>query len=362
MGKHSTRNNKAAISIAIILVLAAVACAVYFFPRNNTQEDNNTSSKEQISTSSVYNGAVNELTGLPIKDDYINKRPISIMINNIKQAQPLEGVSKADIMYECPVEGGITRILAVFKDPREVSKIGSVRSARPYFITLARGLDAFYMHIGSSTEAQAILKTGVVDDFDLGHHSGMMWRDAERRKTKAIEHTAVTSGERLIAGINKAKKRTTVKSSYSYPQQFGDNSQILNASDTKAATNIKVTFSSYKNTIFKYDSANKTYRISQYNAPQMDNNAGIQNSKPNVLVIKVKTYEIDAKSGKKAMEFVGSGTGYYISNGKIMDIKWRKSSADTPLVYSTASGENLVMCPGQIYVCCIPLSGTVSVE
>ena len=74
---------------------------------------------------------VNPLTGEPTAEDLSGKRPIAIMLNNLKAALPQHGVSQADIIYEIPAEGGITRMLAVFQSVDGVGAIGSGRSARP---------------------------------------------------------------------------------------------------------------------------------------------------------------------------------------------------------------------------------------
>ena len=53
----------------------------------------------------------NPLTGLPMEPEYENNRPVAVMFNNLKAAQPQLGVSQADIIYEIPAEGDITRII-----------------------------------------------------------------------------------------------------------------------------------------------------------------------------------------------------------------------------------------------------------
>ena len=76
----------------------------------------------------------NPLTGLPIEPEYEQRRPVAVMLNNLKKAQPQLGNSQADIIYEVPAEGGITRMLAVYQSLEDVGSIGSIRSARPYYI------------------------------------------------------------------------------------------------------------------------------------------------------------------------------------------------------------------------------------
>lgn len=101
---------------------------------------------------------VNPLTGEGCARDIAQKRPVAVMLNNLKKALPQLGVSQADIIYEAPAEGGITRMLAVFQSVEEVGNIGSVRSARDYYVSLAMGHDALYLHAGGSPGAYAAIK------------------------------------------------------------------------------------------------------------------------------------------------------------------------------------------------------------
>ncbi len=293
---------------------------------------------------------------MPVDKNYVNTRPVAIMINNIEQAQPLLGISQADIMYECMVEGAITRIMAVFKNPYDIEMIGSVRSARPYFINIARGLDAIYVHVGGSTQALSMLESGFIDSFNLGNYTEMMWRDPQRRATLGYEHSAVTSGKRLLDGIKNSSYKSEHKSTYKYGQEFSENSQVLNGENCR---NLKAEFSWYKNTVFDYNENEKTYYVSQFGESQLDGNSNVQNSKQNVLALYINTYSME-DSVLQEMDLIGTGEGYYMSRGKIIPIKWTKKSYDSPFVYKTLSGEDLRMLPGQCYVCCVPLSGNIS--
>ena len=64
-------------------------------------------------TPTPYDGPVSPLSGLPIGEEWVNRRPVAIMLNNLKEALPQMGQSQADIIYEVPAEGGITRMLGV---------------------------------------------------------------------------------------------------------------------------------------------------------------------------------------------------------------------------------------------------------
>ena len=95
----------------------------------------------------------NPLTGLPMEPEQENDRPVAVMFNNLKAAQPQLGISQADIIYEVRAEGGITRMLGVFQGLEGVGTLGSSRSSRPYELELALGHDALYVHAGGSPEA-----------------------------------------------------------------------------------------------------------------------------------------------------------------------------------------------------------------
>ena len=71
-----------------------------------------------------------DLTGEWVDPAVNEQRPVAVMINNIGEAMPQSGIGQADVIYEMIVEGGITRLMAVFSDYSGLEKIGPVRSAR----------------------------------------------------------------------------------------------------------------------------------------------------------------------------------------------------------------------------------------
>jgi hypothetical protein len=96
-------------------------------------------------------GNTNLLTGLPnLTDEAVGKRPVAVMVNNVKAAFPQYGVAQADIIFEVPVEGGSTRFMAMYGDYTQVPKVCSVRSCRMYFPEFSEGFDAVYVNWGMS--------------------------------------------------------------------------------------------------------------------------------------------------------------------------------------------------------------------
>lgn len=361
-------NFKKSVTIILASLMTASAMAACGTPDSEnskpsevSQESSKVSveenSKEVSQTSTAKETKyTNSLTGLPSDKDISKQRPVAVMINNIEYAQPLMSVSKADIIYECLVEGGITRLLAVYKNPESVGTIGSIRSARPPFIELARGFQAVYVHCGTSTQANEILKTGVLNSFDLGIYSSWAWRDQERLdKGYAVEHTLVTDGKTIAE--NAADNGVDMTVSYTYPQKFGDNSQVNSGS---TAEKITVPFSSYKTTSFEYDEKENVYVVSQFGEEMYDSTYDVHETVENVLVLNVNSYLIDDEHVN--LDIVGTGEGYYINGGKSIKIKWSKADSDSPLRYTTEDGDELIMKAGRQYVCCIPLSNQAEIS
>lgn len=301
-------------------------------------------------------GNTNPLTGLPMDESKTNLRPVCIMTNNMKKAQPLHGITDNDMMFEICIEGGITRIMQVFKDINSAPNIGSIRSARAYFINLAHGLGAVYVHLGGSFQAYDILKSNYIDSIDLITNGNYMWRDADRRKNLGLEHSAFTSGEKLSQAIAKKSYNTLMDKNYKFRTSFSDDSPVLSGNDAKQ---LNVKFSGYKSTVFDYDTEKKTYLVSQFDKPQMDGNKNIQNSKPNVLVLRADTSLIP-KTELLSINLTGSGDGYYMSHGKIIEINWHRTDDNSHFTYTTKDGKDVPLLRGQTYTCIVSKTAPVS--
>ena len=103
-------------------------------------------------------------TGEWIDAELGTTRPLAVMLNNTSAALPMSGISNASVIYECPVEGRITRWMGIFEDWEDLSRIGSVRSCRLYYLHFAQEFDAVYAHFGQASYAREALNSG---DFDV---------------------------------------------------------------------------------------------------------------------------------------------------------------------------------------------------
>lgn len=340
----------------IFIVMLAAFYTVSF--NSNIKKSDDVTNIPIEKTKDVSPKNVNPLTGLEMDKSKLCDRPVAVMINNFHKGQPLYGISSADIAYECLIEGGITRIVGIFKDISNVKTVGSIRSARPYFISLAKSHDAIYFHMGGSAPAYEILKTDYIDSINFISHGNYMWRDANRRKSLGLEHSALSSGELILKAISDKNFRRSLNDSYVHTQKFGEESQVLSGS---SANKLTVKFSGYKSTVFDYDADSKSYLISQFGKPQFDALENKQNSKPNIIVIQTDVNNV-GQTELLEMKLTGSGSGKYMSGGKIIDITWSRSHDDEPIKYLTADNKPLIMMPGKTYVCVVSKTSEITAE
>lgn len=301
------------------------------------------------------------LTGLEVESEQArDRRPVAVMINNIKKALPQFGISRAGVVFEALAEGGITRLLAVFDDVSDITQIGTIRSARPYYLDFAESLDAVYIHIGGSPEAYNEIKKRGMDSYDLieGRYNSMYWRDRSRIQSSGYEHSVFTSGERITAQLEKDNVRMTRDSDHGDAFNFSSDA-VYNGSD---ATKITAVFSSYKTGTYTYDRSNGLYRIGQYGTNHTDALFGTQLAFKNIFILRMNSYVIKGDSaGRLRFDSVGSGTGKYFVNGTATDITWERASKSAPFKLYTASGAELPVVPGDSYVSIVPLDAAVTV-
>lgn len=329
-----------ALSLSALLVLA-VGCAK---TNNESSEPSDTSVPVIVeSEPEPIVLPLNPLTGLHnMENGAENRRPVAIMVNNVSTAQPVQtGVGKADIVYETEVEGGITRLLAVYQDVTKVERIGTIRSARYAYIDLAKGHNAVYIHHGQDgTYAGPHLRD--INHINIGTNNG-----AQRISNGlAYEHTLYTFGDRVW---------NTVSSSFNTDNTGAAPWQNFAAEDESItltggiANAVNVPFSGAQRTRFVYDAATGKYiRYSNGNL-RTDYLSGETLQFKNILVLLTGiSYYSDNYHRRIALDY---GSGYYVTNGTYTPINWSKGSADSSFKFTNADGSALTMSAGNTWVC-----------
>lgn len=286
-------------------------------------------------------------------------RPYAVMINCHNNALPQAGLDKAYIVYELMVEGGITRMMALFKDV-DVDKIGSIRSARTQYFDYVYENDAIYVHAGGAPDALSRIASEKIADVDADGVYG--FRD--RSLNRPTEHTLFTNTNLLKGGASKKSHRTTTDSGnlLTYSVEEVD---LSTYSSAKKADSVSIRYSNYRTSNYKYDEANKNYLRSMNDTKNIDLVTGKQYTVKNIIAYGVdySTYTYGGYSGYQKIDNVGNGEGYYISNGYAVPITWSKSSKTSKTVYKIKeTGQELVVNDGNTYIQIYPKSGSLTIN
>lgn len=308
----------------------------------------NTTATTQVSLADSHIGQLQSpLTGRWVKEEIAMQRPIAIMINNIKQAQPQSGIAKADIVYECLVEGGITRLMAIIQNYKGIEKLGSVRSARHYYVQIAEEYDAIFAHYGQTKYAVAEIEKRGVDTLSGLSSIGdqIYYRDSSR----VAPHNAYINGEGIEKGIE-LHSYETKRSSQKQKFQFYKTTTTLKG---EQASKVVLGYSNYTSPYFVYDEKRGVYDRFQYGEPQIDDLTGKQLAYQNVIVQFVDERDID-KNGYQTMDLTSSGTGYYMTKGSYIPITWEKKSDNGITKYYNEKGLEIRLNTGKTWISVFP--------
>lgn len=301
------------------------------------------------------------LTGEGMEEQMVN-RPIAVVVNNVKAAQPQHGVSDADILYEILAEGGVTRCLAVFSDISMVGDIGSVRSARTYFIDLARAYDAILIHAGKSEYAQKEFSSSGMNHFDglSGMAASYFYRSTARKNAGySYEHTLFTSGDRIAKLLAKQDKYDLTREAIDFGWTFAEEPQL----EGEAANKIVVQFlkGGKKKTTLEYNAETGLYEAYQHNGEYIDGNSGETLSFRNVVIIKART-TYDNDGSHQFVDLVATGDGWYACDGKIVPIKWTRTEKKGPFIFTHTDGTPIELGVGKSYMAVTPGTGVITYE
>lgn len=350
---------------AIMMILPLCACAKE--EPATTQEDAAPSAtlEETVTEENVLptteepvkeETAINPLTGLECDIALKGKRPLAIMINNIKASLPQFGLSQFDIIHEVLAEGSILRLEAVALDFQNIKEIGSVRSTRPYYVQISTAYDAFLAHAGGSGLGyNEIKKLGVNNIDGLAYEKVVIdgvetfYRNKDRLNSGVSkEHTLFTSGEGLQNAIEKKKYRTDLKDPNFSAFQFDP--EFVSLGTQQKAVHIKVPHASKMVSEFKYNETDKLYYHYQYGQKHIDGANDQQVATENVFVL-FATHKMSGEAkGTRLVTLTGTGKGYYFACGEAVAITWKRSSESGSFQFFREDGTELKVRCGKSYI------------
>ena len=336
--------------IIILLIVAVVTVGGIFAYKKLSKSSDKETRKDDIIENTPTPAPTPKVKIIDVDS---KTRPYAVMINCHNEALPQSGLQDAYIVYEIMVEYGITRMMALFKDV-DFTKVGSVRSARNQYLGYVLENDAIYAHAGGSPEALNRINAGLVNDIDVDGQYGVRDKTLKR----PWEHTLFTTSSLLNkATKNKGFKTTTdVKNLLTYSVDELD----LSKYQTKKADSVSIKYSSYRTSGYKYDSAKKVYLRNIGSKKNTDLVTGKQYEVKNVIVYAVKytSYTDHGYSGYQKISNIGTGEGYYITNGLALPITWEKKDEKSQTVYKIKeTGEELIVNDGNTYIQIYPSNG-----
>ena len=356
MGKHQSdeRNSKKVIKIFLIILLLIIigigAFLGWKYVNSKKTIEVNTSVADQIPEEENAQEPEPEKTIRIFKG---TDRPIACMIDNHSDAWPQFSISKAYTVYEIIVEGGETRLMAVFKGA-DADKVGPMRSSRHYFLDYALENDAIYVHFGWSPQAESDISTMGVNNINGLYYDGSyFWRVSE----KYAPHNAVTNTANIL-NIAKRKGYRTTTSKDPVLNYVVDEVNLENGQDAETVT---IPYSDHNTVKYKYDSEKQVYTRYSRGKKQTDWVTKNTVTTKNIIISFARNTSIDSKD-RQNIDNVKTLDGYYVTNGKAIKIKCEKTSRSSQTVYKDLQGNEIDVNDGKTFIQICPINAKVTIE
>jgi hypothetical protein len=295
------------------------------------------------------------LTGLPQPDKAQLRAPaVVVKIDNVDPARPQTGIREADIVYEELVEGGLTRLAAVYQSQYPPT-VGPVRSGRLTDSAIADDLNhPVFAYSGTNGIFLPILRSQPLTDVDDGNHPALFYRS----DVSAAPHNLYSN---VLALAGASTTHAPPRPLFSYVT----GRSVFNGAGMVPVSSVGVRFPQATIT-WAWDAKARLWLRTQNGTIDVDR-AGIQISTANIVVQFVPYYTSAMATGEggppapiPAGELVGSGTAWYFSNGHLVKGTRTRPSLTALTSYKDTKGATIRLTPGHTWVELAPL-GTVPV-
>lgn len=344
--KKMKKKDKRVITICIIIFILCMGGMITYLTLGNGPKQIKETKKQEKK--------------LTIIDEDSNKRPIAIMLDNNVGNNSHAGLQESYINYEIIVEGGLTRIMALYKD-REVDVIGPVRSSRHYFLDYSSESDAIYAHYGWSTYAEKDIKALDIDNINGLTVESAYWRD----QSISAPHNVFTSTQKLYEKAKDMKYSTTTNNwkllDYSVDEITFKDPKEDETDERLLANEISLKYSNYQTVSYTYDEENKYYLRFMNGKAHTDKMTEKQLHYKNIIVVQVFNKLLDHE-GRQDLDTEGTGKGYYITNGYALPITWTKDSRTQKTEYTYSDGSKIKVNDGNTFIQIVPTTTTPEIN
>jgi len=344
-------------SVGLALALALSACGGSDTGATSTKTDS-TNPK----TPPVWS-----ITGLPGPDDAQIQPIVVVKIENDPVVRPQTGLDRADIVFEELVEGGMTRFAAVYQSDLP-DEVGPVRSVRHVDVAIAEPMADAFVFSGGARRTMKFVKRKIPTSISIVNEGAPgMYR---KPGVSAPHDLFLKMSEMLdsIAPKNTASSgffvRPEVKpaSASASPAATSSSSASPKPTSTaltgKSVTQVGVKFSSFSGPNWKWNAADKMWMRSEGLKPFL-NKDGTQFGTNNLVIIEVR--EIDAGYKGQTGGYVprtvltGSGRAWVLSDGKAVEVAWKKPFVDAQMELTDLDGNPFTMPTGRTWVELLPV-------
>jgi hypothetical protein len=280
------------------------------------------------------------LTGLPVSGDQSASQDHPVLVakmDNTYASSPQIGLSKADMVVEELVEGGLTR-LAAFYYSQIPGTVGPVRSMRASDIGIVSPVKADVVTSGAAARTIARIKGAGITYFSEGAKG--FARDNSR-----------SAPYNLFANLTEVA--STIKQSDARPSDYLPWGSEKDMPKGQPAKNIAATFSGGHTT-------NWAFRNGGYVNENTYAADGDEFPADTVLVLRVQVgdagYLDPAGNHVPETKFTGKGAAMLFHDGRVVKGTWSKTNLTSPLQLSTKAGK-LTVPAGHTWIELVPANG-----
>ena len=299
------------------------------------------------------------LTNEWVTADIGSLRPLAVMIPNDSTALPHYNISNADILYECLVEGELTRLMAIYGDWTSLERVGNIRSCRDYYVYWAFEWDAIYCHAGGPFYIDEVIGRRDTNNINaLVAPSGVFFRSTDRSAPQNL----YLNGADVATEAQRLGYSMTPRTGYADDTHFQFTSlskpNTLEEYGSEAATALTIDLSNaypITQTWFEYNEEDGLYYRFQKpsGGAHIDAATNEQLAFKNVL-IQFTYHEVRDENGYLAFQCNDtSRDGWFFTNGKGIHVNWKKTSDYGATRYYDDNGKEITLNTGKTMICIV---------
>lgn len=339
-----TRRGKIVVSVAAVLTAAVVVLVALALTGNAPGP-----------IQAIVDKATGKPTPCPLTGtlrtggkDAIVRPLIAVKVENTDAAYPLAGLERADVIYEEPVEGGITRFAAFFQC-NDAGRVGPVRSARttdPKILLQYSDAPLLAYSGANPTVANGLDEAGIVSYTETSANEAYV-RDGSR----SSPHNLFVSIKKLYRIARKSG------AAFSLPDPiFRFDEEVPAPSRRRRSASVAFSPSNVAEWAWS-----KGSWVRQLDGEPMRSERGVPIAVDNVVIQEVVVTESNivdvAGYPSPEVKLVGQGRAWILRDGRLIIGRWRRPSLGDVTVFETKGGDEIALAPGTTFVQLVPKDG-----